>query len=200
MQIQKINRGVSLKFSIVIKNDSADPKLQTISTSLFNGNLYTRLSPYPNLIIDLGNELRERGGTWNANSQILLDPLHAYRFAKRGRSLLKSFVERKDLFLYEGNVLTLNQTAAKECEVVIPCEFSKTTYIKPVVIRDYDMNVECEGVMLMVNDVSNFATLSFEEFEFLIYTIGRLDFASTTASIMNMYMTYLSKMDTNVNN
>lgn len=185
--LQRINASVTLKFSVTIRPQSPDNRPGTISTFNFNGNDYTNIRPYPYVIIDLGNELKERNGVFNTNSSIALDHLHMYWFLKRCKKLMRDFVEEKQLFVYQGNHLLLNQELSEKCEIILPCEFSKTIRVKPVVVKDYQQHIECEGVMIMVNDVANFATLTIEEFEYMLYTMSKLDFHGLSTNLISIY-------------
>lgn len=182
--LQKINQFIALKLSITIDNSDINPVKRSINQFMFKGSLYTNISIYPRLII----EFREMDGekkVFSTNNYVSLSPLTAFRFCRVGRELLQRFMI-KDLFIYQGKRLVLNQDLAAKLSKPFPADGKKIMF-RPIVVQDYTRGIECEGVCMMINEMSNFATMTFEEFTFLLDTIRKLDFNSMGLELLKLY-------------
>ena len=125
--------------------------------------------------------------TFSVNNFISLSPLTAFRFCRVGNEVIKSYITKEDLFIYEGNRLVLNNEVAKTITKPFPAD-GKMILFQPIVVQDYTKGIECEGVAMMINEMSNFAIMTFEEFTFLLDTVRKLDFNTMGMELLKIYL------------
>ena len=182
--IGRVNRYINLKFSIILRSSKG---IDSLRKENFNGNQYLFLNGlYPSLTIELIDEVRDMNArTWSTGRLVSFNKFQANIFVEYGKSLMNKFTKLKDLFGYDDKKLIVNKDLAWENREVIQTDYGKTIMLLPAVVRDTDSSVEYEGVSFMINELSNYALLTYEEFKSMLFYIERLDFDSLAIQLVN---------------
>lgn len=182
--IGRINRYMNLKFSIMLRNSKG---VDSVRRENFNGNQYLFITGlYPILVIELVDEVRDMGSrTWSTNRVVSFNRFQANAFVEHGKSLLNKFTELKDLFGYIDNKLVVNKDLAWDNREVFQTEYSKTVMLLPAVVTDSDTHTQYEGISFMINELSNYAMLTYQEFKSMLTYIEHLDFDSLAIQLVN---------------
>lgn len=183
--IGRINRYINLKFSITLRNSKG---IDSIRKSIYNGNQYLFINGlYPSLTIELIDEVKDMSTKiWTTNRSVSLNRFNAIIFVDYARSLLSKFCELRNLFGYDENKrLIVNKDLAWENRKVIQTEYGKTIMLLPSVVEDRDTHIQYEGVTFMINELSNYAMLTYQEFESMVNYIDRIDFDSLAIQLVN---------------
>ena len=183
--IGKINRYMALKFSITLRNSKG---VDSIKKENFNGNQYLFIRGlYPTLTIELADDVKDSGThTWSTGRLVSFNRFQAISFIESGKLLLKKFYDLKDLFGYVDGKLVVNKDLAWQNREVFQTEYGKAVMVMPAVVNEsVDSNVQYEGVSFMINELSNYAMLTYDEFKALISYIEGLDFDSLGMQLLN---------------
>lgn len=180
----RINRYVNLKFSITLRNSKG---VDNVKRSNMNGNQYLFINGlYPSLTIELSDELKDDSTRiWSTNRLVNLSKFTAIAFVKSGRFLLEKFKSLKNLFGYQDDVLLANKDLAWENREIIQADYGKVIMLLPSVVEDPDNHVQYEGITFMINELSNYAKITYQEFESMVEYIDRLDFDSLAIQLVN---------------
>lgn len=182
MDLCRITKTLQLKFGIILKGN--DPKERPIISDFeMNGNYYTNITPYPFITVDIS---RGKGEPWNPNMSFTLRGMSKYLFTKRLRELRSDMIKEKDLFFMYGGKLCLNPELAKAHRKLVQTGNGKTCMLIPVVIDEPETNEQYEGVSIMVNSPENYSNITFEELEFLVDYLERLDMENMTLNFLNL--------------
>lgn len=176
-----VTRFLRLRISVIYKD-----KLNKEKTSKFNvgGNDYLNIKSYPYLTMDIVNE-EERSETWNYQKSVTLDRFGMFNFIDKADPLILNFRKEQGLFMYDQNQkLHVNRQIANKISITISLSFSRYIWISPVVVKEKDSNIEMEGVVMCFNSTSNYVTLSYDEFRFLVYYMKNLDMESIGLQLM----------------
>ena len=180
----RINRYVNLKFSITLRNTKG---IDSVKRSNMNGNQYLFIGGlYPTLTIELSDELKDDNARiWSTGRLVGLNKFNAIIFVKSGRILLEKFKSLKNLFGYRDGVLLANKDLAWENREIIQADYGKVIMLLPSVVEESDSHVQYEGITFMINELSNYAKITYQEFESMIDYIDRLDFDSLAIQLVN---------------
>ena len=180
----RINRYVNLKFSITLRNTKG---IDSVKRSNMNGNQYLFITGlYPSLTIELSDELKDESTRiWNTNRLVSLSKFNTITFVKSARILLSKFKSLKNLFGYQDGELLANKDLAWENREIIQGDYGKVIMLLPSVVEDPDNHVQYEGITFMINELSNYAKITYQEFESMVEYIDRLDFDSLAIQLVN---------------
>ena len=180
----RVNRYVNLKFSVTLRSSKG---VDSVKRSNMYGNQYLFITGlYPTLTIELSDELKdENTRIWSTGRLVNLSKLTAITFVKSGRLLLEKFKSLKNLFGYQDGVLLANKDLAWENREVIQAEYGKAIMLLPSVVEDQDSHVQYEGITFMINELSNYAKITYQEFESMVDYIDKLDFDSLGIQLLN---------------
>lgn len=159
-----------------------------LTSKLFNGNQYLSVNnPYASLTIELSEEGKDMySSIWSSARVVSLNKFLTKTFVRRSRDLLEKFKTIKELFAYEDNVLMVNKDLAWENREVIPTEYGKVVMLLPTVVEDYDTHAQYEGITLMINEISNYGKLTYQEFEAMVDYLDTLDFDTLALQLINI--------------
>ena len=179
-----LNRMLRMKFTITLKT-SADK--DAITKFAINGDQYLRVSPYPNFVLEIKEPI-ERQQIWTSNKSVSFDKFSAYRFVKYGKHLVETIKKTEDLYYFdESGVLTLNKQLAEKIRDPIRLTY-KTLLLVPSIVEDDGDHRLYEGVCMMINDPSNYAMLTIDEFEFLLDYMEKFNFDMVAVQLINTYL------------
>lgn len=180
----RINRYVNLKFSIVLRSSKG---IDNVKRSNMGGNQYLFIGGlYPTLTIELSDELRDESTRiWSTNRLVGLSKFTTNTFVKSSRVLLEKFKSLKNLFGYRDGVLLANKDLAWENREIIQAEYGKVIMIIPSVVEEPDSHVQYEGITFIINELSNYAKITYQEFESMIEYIDKVDFDSLAIQLVN---------------
>lgn len=183
--IGKINRYMALKFSITLRNSKG---VDSVKKEYFNGNQYLFIRGlYPTLTIELTDDVKDIGThTWSTGRLVSFNKFQSIAFIESSKVLLKKFYDLKDLFGYVDGKLVVNKDLAWQNKSIFQTEYGKAVMVMPAVVNEtVDSNVQYEGVSFMINELSNYVMLTYDEFKALISYIEKLDFDSLGMQLLN---------------
>lgn len=180
----RLNRYVNLKFSITLRNSKG---VDSIKRSNMNGNQYLFIGGlYPTLTIELSDELKDNNTRiWSTGRLVGLSKFNTIIFVKSGRILLEKFKSIKDLFGYQDGLLLVNKDLAWNNREIIQADYGKVIMLLPSVVEEPDSHAQYEGITFMINELSNYAKITYQEFESMINYIDKLDFDSLGIQLVN---------------
>lgn len=194
MELTRITKKIKLRFSLIIEGDN--PKENPIMSS-FNkdGNRYLTVNPYPYITVDISDK-KER--PWSPNQSFTLSGLTKFIFVKRLKELRYSIIKEKDLFFTYNGKLCLNKELVEKRKdtltKLIKVGQNKVCLFMPVVVNDEDD--QYEGVSMMINTPDNYANLTFEELEFFIDYLEKLDLENLAINFLNLVVLKSGHKDT----
>lgn len=162
--------------------------MDSVKRNNINGNQYLLINGlYPTLTIELSDELKDDSTRiWSTSRLVGLSKLNAILFVKTGKTLLEKFKTLKDLFGYQDGVLLVNKDLAWENREILQADYGKVIMLLPSVVDDPDNHIKYEGISFMINELSNYAKITYEEFESMVGYIEKLDFDSLAIQLVNM--------------
>lgn len=180
----RINRYVNLKFSVTLRNSKG---VDSVKRSNMNGNQYLFITGlYPALTIELSDELRDEGTRiWNTGRLVSLNKFNTITFVKSSKILLEKFKSLKNLFGYQDSVLLVNKDLAWNNREIMQADYGKVIMLLPSVVEDPDNHIQYEGIAFMINELSNYAKITYQEFESMVCYIDKLDFDSLAIQLVN---------------
>lgn len=182
MDLCRITKNLRLRFGLILKGD--DPKETPIVMNFEKGgNRYMTITPHPFITVDIYNK---KNGPWNSNQSFTLSGMSKYLFTKRLRELRMESIEDKELFFMYNGRLCLNNERATNHRKLVPVGSGKTVMLIPVVILEEETNEQYEGISIMINSPENYSNITYEEAEFLIDYLERVDLENLTLNFINL--------------
>lgn len=179
----KINRFVSMKFRVVTRNNR---NMDSVQRKRYGGNDCIMVSgTYPSITIDIADEVKEQGNGWNLNKTVSMNKFSSYRFTTRGEELLSKMKKIEDLYVYDNGKLTVNKEIAWKIRVTVQMDYGKVVMLLPVVIRDEEDGQLYEGISFMINEIGNYALITYEEFSYMVHYIKHFDFDILAMQLIN---------------
>lgn len=179
-----LNRTLRMKFTITLKTNTDK---DAITRFEINGDKYLRVAPYPNFVLEIREPI-ERQQIWTSNKSVSFDKFSAYRFVNYGKNLVERIKKTEDLYFFdESGVLTLNKQLAEKIRDPIRLTY-KTLLLVPSIVEDEGDHRLYEGVCMMINDPSNYAMLTIDEFEFLLDYMEKFNFDLMGVQLINTYL------------
>lgn len=194
VNLGQITKGMRLKFSLILDNQIPQQKrLNLVNTYKFNGNEYITLNPHPFITIDISDTFTKTE-EWNSNRTVTLNLMSKMVLESMLSTMITNF-KIKDLFYYQNNDLRVNQELAKKLEKVFVIG-NKTCVLRYAVIQDdKTQDGPYEGVIFMINKAENFCYLTFDEIQFLFYTLRSINLYDLCFNVLNYYQTLDIKDD-----
>lgn len=194
IEIGRINKMMKLKFGLVIIPDE-NPNfktLQLVSKFNYGGNDYIRINPNPYIILDISSSYINKGESWSSNQTATLNRYYLFRFLQGLRKLILDFQSCKNLFYYQDDELKVNNTEADRVTVSIPTGGNKTIMMKPCVVPDEESTtgVVYEGCIFYINNMENFAYLTYTEMEYLYYELTKIDMSALSMQLISIVKQY----------
>lgn len=189
IEIGKINKMMKLKFGLIIKPDDIGKFKDANVVSKFNygGNDYIRINPNPYIIIDISSYMN-KGEGWTPNQSVTLTRYYLFRFLQGLRRLINDFQSNKDLFYYQNNELVVNNSVADSITMSVTTNGSKTVMMKPCVVPDEESSTNnvYEGCIFYINNMENFAYLTYTEMEYLFYELSKIDMSTLSLQLLTI--------------
>lgn len=193
IEITKINSMMKIKFGIIISSDEDKKYLGNQSNKLiskfnYNGNDYLRINPHPFIVIDISSMSKNEG--WNANMSVSLNRMGQYKFVQSLKKLIRDFSNYKNLFYYENDKLVVNQSVVNEVSMNISIN-SKMIRLQPCVVPDEEnQELVYEGAIFFINNMQNYAYLTYDELNYLLWEIERIDMTVLSLEIIDIVKLY----------
>lgn len=189
IEIGRVNKMMKIKFGIVIKSDEETKFKATKLISKFNygGNDYLRLNPNPYVILDITSYM-DKGEGWSSSRTVTLNRYYLFRFLQGLKRIIIDFQNHKNLFYYQNNELVVDNSVADEITISIPTAGSKTIMMKPCVVPDEESSTGnvYEGCIFYINNMENFAYLTYTEMEYLLYELSKIDMSSLSLQLITI--------------
>lgn len=189
IEIGRVNKMMKIKFGLIIRSDEETKFKSTKLVSKFNygGNDYLRINPNPYIILDISSYMN-KGETWSSNQSVTLNRYYLFRFLQGLRKLINDFQNCKNLFYYQNKELIVNNSVADMITISIPTAGSKTIMMKPCVVPDEESNTNnvYEGCIFYINNMENFAYLTYTEMEYLYYELSKIDMSSLSLHLITI--------------
>lgn len=184
MDLCQVTKHLKLKFGIILKGDTPN-EFPIVSTFEKDGNQYLTIKPYPFITVDISNK---KDRPWTPNQSFTISGMSKYLFTKRLREIRLDLMNDKELFFTRDGKLYVNQELAKKHAKPVPVGKGKTCLFIPIVVEDESSGDQYEGVSMMINSPENYSNFTFEEMEFLIDYLERLDLDSLTINFLNFVL------------
>ena len=184
MELCQVTKYLKLKFGIILKGDVPNT-IPMVSTFEKDGNQYLSIKPHPFITVDISNT-KER--PWTSNQSFTISGMSKYLFTKRLREIRMELLQDKELFFTRNGKLYVNQELAKKHAKPVPVGKGKTCLFIPIVVEDEVTGDEFEGISMMINSPENYSNFTFEEMEFLIDYLERLDLDILTLNLLTFVM------------
>ena len=183
-QLAKINK-LDISFNIIIEDEKTtkletmnhtEPKLSVRKYKISeNRFLDVTFNGYISLDISRAEDSSE--GRSPAR-RITLNKFDTFRLLKVLNILKEEFINIKDLFVYDSSHnLSFNRNYSGKIDKKIVTSNNKAILIIPSTVPDkYKETIMHEGIILSINTIDNYVYLNFEEMEYLIYILNKIDF------------------------
>lgn len=193
IEITKINSMMKIKFGIIISSDEDKKYLGNQSNKLiskfnYNGNDYLRINPHPFIVIDISSMSKNEG--WNTNMSVSLNRMGQYKLVQSLKKFIRDFSNYKNLFYYENDRLVVNQSVVNEVGMNISTN-SKIIRLQPCVVPDEEnQELVYEGAIFFINNMQNYAYLTYDELNYLLWEIERMDMTVLSLEIIDIVKLY----------
>lgn len=189
IEIGRVNKMMKIRFGLIIRPDEVSKFKANPIVSKFNfsGNDYLRINPSPYIILDISSFM-DKGESWSSNRTVTLNRYYLFRFLQGLKRLIMNFQNYKNLFYYQNNELMVNNTVADSIMISIPTASSKTILMKPCVVPDEEssLNRVYEGCVFYINNMENFAYLTYTEMEYLYYELSKIDMSALSMQLISI--------------
>lgn len=194
IEILRVSKGIKLKLALIVKDDETPSnqkgqgkKKPLIDKFEIRGNEYIQITPYPFVTLDIASKKLNKSDGFNPNGYVNMNRRDLYIFTLASERLLRRFREEKALFYYnKENELSLDNQSAMKVQETFICG-GKTLLLRPCIVEDSEFNKVFEGVVICINTMDNFGTMTASEFEYLVYELRQLDITSISIQLINMY-------------
>jgi len=191
MEIAKITKVMELKFGIFVKPDSFTKNAEFLkieSQYSYNGNDYYIFKPNPFLVIDISKG-KERGEGWNQNLAISLNRPKLFEMIKKLKIFLNNYKKYTDLFFYNEDKLCLNREIANN---VILDLYTANKHVRflPSVVNGEGEGEYYEGCVFAINSLDNFCYLTYDEMEYLVYELERVNMNTLSFALLSLVKEY----------
>ena len=187
IEIARINRSMKLKFGLMISSeeDIKFPANKLINKFTYYGNQYFRFNPKPFIILDISSAFTKTEG-WSSNSSVSLNRYGLFRFIQGLRKFIQAFKDEKNLFYYRGTTLYVNYDLIEKVSMRISMPSGKLILLKPCVVLDNEGNHDIfyEGCIFCINSMDNYCYLTFNEMEYLLYELSKVDMTVLSCQIV----------------
>jgi hypothetical protein len=201
IEIGKINKMMKLKFGLIVKPDDTTKYKDANVISKFNyyGNDYLRVNPSPYIIIDITSYMT-KGESWNPNQSVTLTRYYLFRFLQGLKRLINDFHSHKDLFYYQNDELVVDNDIANEITISVQTSGSKLVMMKPCVVPDEESSTGnvYEGCIFYINNMENFAYLTYTEMEYLYYELAKIDMTSLSLQLITIVKQFENQQSTKI--
>ena len=192
---------MKLKFGLIVKPDDTTKYKDANVISKFNycGNDYLRINPSPYIIIDIASYM-SKGEAWNPNQSVTLTRYYLFRFLQGLRKFINDFQTRKNLFYYQNNELVVDNEISELVTISIPTSGSKTIMMKPCVVPDEESSTGnvYEGCIFYINNMENFAYLTYTEMEYLYYELSKIDMTNLALQVITIVKQYENQQSNHI--
>ena len=189
IEIGRVNKMMKIKFGLIIQSEEISKFKPTPIVSKFNfgGNDYLRINPNPYVILDISSYM-DKGESWSSNRTVTLNRYYLFRFLQGLKKLISNFQTYKNLFYYQNNELIVNNAVADSIMISIPTASNKTIMIRPCVVPDEESttNRVYEGCVFYINNMENFAYLTYTEMEYLFYELSKIDMSTLSMQVITI--------------
>lgn len=191
IEIAKINKGLKIKFGIIIYSESENKQIYSKLVSKFNylGNDFLKVNPKPFITLDISSNTTKSEG-WSSNQFVNLNKQSLFLFNRALYKLIQEFKEIRELFYYKNNKLCVNN---KEAERITKDIISNNKHIRlqPCVVPSDENNEKFyEGCVLCINTYDNFVYITYSEMEYLYYELSHVDMINLSLSMIQMAKIY----------
>lgn len=195
LKLFDVHSNFKVKFMTFIESDPMNPNnahesRQVVNKFLLNGNEYVNVSPSSFVVIDISTK-QDKGDNYSSNTSFSLDRRKLFSFILRLEKLYRSFTNEKDLFFIDrSNQLAVNHDAASKHKEILQVCGQKTIQMEPCVCRDPESNAY-EGIYLAVNSLNYYSNLTYDQMQYLIFELKKIDFSSLEINLINVAFKYI---------
>lgn len=193
MDLGRINKYMWLRFNMIIKDETQLKQTvknynnpNAISTHISGAVEYLRLHPGGYVCIDI-NHAGDRNDAWNSGLVVNLGMKGIFLLQKKLKTILKGFTV-KDLFFKQSGKLYVNQAVASSMNEYMTTSTKTLKFAYAVVPDEENKEIEYEGIAFMINQVENFCYLTYEEIEFLLYVLSKVNIMELSLQVINTYL------------
>lgn len=172
INLGRINSSIVVKFNLILKDEGVkNPSHMLVNKFHISGADYITFNPHPWISIDISP--RKPGSGYDRNNTLSLTRPYVYKMCKFLREALNQ-LKTESLFYYDrdGN-LHLNKEVSKDHWCRMPVK-DRNIAAAPVVVQE-ENSPGYEGIAIMIQNVSNYATMTIDEVEALIHLLATTD-------------------------
>ena len=197
IDLGRISPHLKVTFNLVMKGDNkaqASKYLsETVDKFTFNGSTYLRFNPKPFITLDI-SKAGDKGEGWNPNMTVNLNKMSLFEFNQACESIIEAF-RVKELFYTKDNKLKINREVAKNFVQHLRAGNKAVLITHAVVVDDENIDIEYEGVSLMINSIDNFALITYSEFKYLLHLLSTINMDTLAMQLINAYIAIEKKSD-----
>lgn len=184
IELFKVTKTCSIKFSLILDNKDQKYNQKIISRFVMDGNEYFKFTPFPFLTIDISTREDKNLG-WNTNRIVNINRKELFFVCQKLKRFLSSFSSVKNLFYYDEykNLLVNKQEAMRVREIVVCGQ--KTLMFQPCVVENEEDHQLYEGAFMFINTMDFYTYFTYTELEYLLYELQKIDFNSLSMQLIS---------------
>ena len=186
-ELLNIGRKLVIKMNVSLIGDNNVPFLNQYARP--DGSSSKSISLTPNAFITF--EYKE--GTWTKDKSILINELNLVKVVKGFRNMHKN-IYNGGIFAQDKNgKVVIYQDRARECTEAIRLG-TQNMLLVPAVIED-DSGITYEGIILYINNMSNYVELPIDWFEGLMRQLEKIDMFQYSQLLLNFYISFSKNVE-----
>lgn len=193
IDLGRINATLRLGLNVVLKRDDYTLRpgggkvfKHVVDIFDFNGSRYLKVTPKAYITLDI-SKAQDKGDKWNSNLQANLTKPYLFEFISKCKIMIENF-KIKDLFYIKNKKLQINVDVANSVSQVVRTPNKTIKMIHSVVYDAENKEIEYEGIVLMINSIDNFALLTYNELQYLCYTLMNTNIDILAMQLINSYL------------
>lgn len=189
IEIARINKGLKLKFGLIITGDNEDKNSKLVNVFTYNGSKYMKITPRPFVTLDISGMSPKSEG-WNIYQIINFNKISLFTFINCLEYLIGKYKEVKELYYYDDEVLKVNNQYADKL-TMRGISNNKQWLMRPCVVPDDEVeNRTYEGCMFCISKYENFCYMTYTEMMYLLYELKHIDMVSMSLQLINTVKLY----------
>lgn len=191
IDIGNVNKNLKITFNLVIIGDSDNNQkfnnnTKTINKFTFNNSEYLKFHPRPFLTLDI-SRYQNNQKIYDPGCQVNINRRNLFTFIQRIKLMIDNFKEQ-DLFFIKNKQLQLNKEKAISLSQVIRTNDKAICLMHSVISDEERVDIQYEGIILMINNVSNSVLITYDELLYMYYLLTKVDMEVLSMELINAYL------------
>ena len=189
IEIARINKGLKLKFGLIITGENEDKNSKLVNKFNYNGSKYIKISPRPFVTLDISGMSPKSEG-WNIYQFINFNKISLFTFIQYLEFLIGKYKEVKDLYYYDNEILKVNNAEADKL-TMRGISSNKQWLMRPCVVPDDEVEERMyEGCMFCISKYENFCYITYGEMKYLLHELKHIDMIALSLHLINTVKLY----------